>query len=311
MTKLKYLLSFILFSTVVLNSFAQNGFIVEYYNGTDFNRKVATKYCPDINFYWDFNTDIDDLYAEKFSAKFYGKIIAPETGKYKIGFVVDDGVRLWINDKLIIDAWALNNKVFYSKNYVMEEGETYDFRIEYFNGMLEGKLELRWQLPNTKTFDIINSEYLEDISTNKRTVLKPIVDTTVKIIPQKPIQIQPKPKPITEKPIQDTIKNYIPKNILFKQSTSIMIGKSEEELALLASFLKRFPALKVSIEGHTDIMGNVVLNQKLSEQRAQAVLKHLCSLGIDSNRLIAVGYGGTKPIYNTNGENRRVEFIIN
>lgn len=309
MNKLKYLLLFILFSTVVLNSFAQNGFIVEYYNGTDFNRKLVTKYCPDINFYWDFNSDIEGLNTVSFSAKFYGKIIAPETGKYKIGFIVDDGVRLWINDKLIIDAWALNNKVFYSKNYVMEEGKTYDFRIEYFNGMLEGKLELRWQLPNTKTFDIINSEYLTDISSNKRMVIKPIVDTIVKIIPQKTIQIQP--KPIQEKPIQDTIKNYIPKNILFKQSTSIMIGKSSEELALLASFLKRFPALKVKIEGHTDVMGNAVLNQKLSEQRALAVLKHLCELGIESNRLNAVGYGGTKPIYKTNGENRRVEFIIN
>lgn len=311
MNKLKYLLPFILFSTVVLNSFAQNGFIVEYYNGTDFNRKVATKYCPDINFYWDFNSDIDGLNTVSFSAKFYGKIIAPETGKYKIGFVVDDGVRLWINDKMIIDAWALNNKVFYSKNYVMEESKTYDIRIEYFNGMLEGKLELKWQLPNTKTFEIINSEYLADISTNKRTVIKPIVDTIVKIIPQKPIQTPPKPKPIPEKPIQDTIKNYIPKNILFKQSTSIMIGKSEEELALLASFLKRFPTLKVSIEGHTDVMGNAVLNQKLSEQRALAVLKHLSSLGIENNRLNAIGYGGTKTIYKTNGENRRVEFIIN
>ncbi|MFA9213231.1 MAG: OmpA family protein, partial [Candidatus Methylacidiphilales bacterium] len=109
----------------------------------------------------------------------------------------------------------------------------------------------------------------------------------------------------------DTIKNYIPKNILFKQSTSIMIGKSGEELALLASFLKRFPTLRVSIEGHTDVFGNAELNQKLSEKRAIVVLQYLSALGIESNRLTAKGFGGTKPINQTNLQNRRVEFIIN
>ncbi len=153
--------------------------------------------------------------------------------------MVDDGVRLWINNKMLIDNWKLNNKVFFSKNYFMEEGKTYDLKIEYFNGMREGKLELKWQLPNSNTFEIINSEFLADISFNKRTVLKPIIDSIVQIVPKKIVQIQP--KPVVEKPIEDTIKNYIPKNILFKQSTSIMIGKSEEELALLANFLKRFP----------------------------------------------------------------------
>jgi len=292
-----------------LNLHAQKGFIVEYFNGTDFDRKVATKYCPDVNFYWDYNTNIDGLYSVSFSAKFYGKIIAPETGNYKIGFVVDDGVRLWINDKMVFDNWRMNNKVFNSFNYFMEEDKIYDFRIEYFNGMLEGKLELKWLLPSSNTFEIINSEYLADISLNKRTVLKPMVDTIVKIIPKKTAPIPP--KPLVEKPIEDTIKNYIPRNILFKQSTSIMIGKSGEELALLASFLKRFPTLKVRIEGHTDVFGNADLNQKLSEQRAMVVLKQLCTLGIDSSRLTAKGFGGTKPINQTHLQNRRVEFIIN
>lgn len=292
-----------------MNSNAQNGFIVEYFNGTDFNSKVTTKYCPDINFYWDYNTDIDGLNSVSFSAKFYGKIIAPETGKYKIGFVVDDGVRLWINNKMVFDNWKMNNKVFNSFNYFMEENSVYDIRIDYFNGMLEGKLELKWLLPSSNTFEIINSEYLADISLNKRTVLKPVVDTITKIIPKKPVPTPP--KILVEKPIEDTIKNYIPKNILFKQSTSIMIGKSGEELALLASFLKRFPTLKVSIEGHTDVFGNAELNQKLSEQRAIVVLKQLCALGIDSNRLTAKGFGGTKPVNQTHLQNRRVEFIIN
>lgn len=309
MKKLKYFYLFICSVIFLVNSNAQNGFIVEYFNGTDFDRKVATKYCPEINFYWDYNTDIDGLNSVSFSAKFYGKIIAPETGKYKIGFVVDDGVRLWINDKMVFDNWKMNNKVFNSFHYFMEEDSVYDIRIEYFNGMLEGKLELKWLLPSAKTFEIINSEYLADISLNKRTVLKPMVDTIAKIIPKKPVTITP--KILVEKPIEDTIKNYIPKNILFKQSTSIMIGKSGEELALLASFLKRFPSLKVSIEGHTDVFGNADLNQKLSEQRAMVVLKHLCALGIDSNRLTAKGFGGTKPVNQTHLQNRRVEFIIN
>ena len=72
--------------------------------------------------------------------------------------------------------------------------------------------------------------------------------------------------------------------------------------------------ISISIEGHTDSDGDNELNQKLSEERAQAVLKQLVSMGIDNARLTSKGFGENKPM-DTNdtpegkANNRRVEFV--
>ena len=63
------------------------------------------------------------------------------------------------------------------------------------------------------------------------------------------------------------------------------------------------------IEGHTDGIGSIAYNQRLSEDRAQAVTEFLVSLGVDRNRLKTVGYGKTRPkVTDINDpSNRRVE----
>ena len=78
--------------------------------------------------------------------------------------------------------------------------------------------------------------------------------------------------------------------------------------------LSGHPEIRFSIEGHIDSDGETDFNQKLSEDRAQAVLKQLVSMGINIERLTSKGYGETKPIDNNSSaegkaNNRRVEFI--
>lgn len=78
--------------------------------------------------------------------------------------------------------------------------------------------------------------------------------------------------------------------------------------------LKNNPDLKFSVEGHTDSDGNEATNQKLSEDRAKAVMDKLIELGIDKSRLAYKGFGQSKPVAeNTTPEgkaqNRRVEFV--
>jgi len=72
--------------------------------------------------------------------------------------------------------------------------------------------------------------------------------------------------------------------------------------------------INVSIEGHTDSDGDADMNQKLSEDRAETVMKQLISMGISSDRLTSKGFGESKPINNNaspegKAENRRVEFV--
>ena len=83
----------------------------------------------------------------------------------------------------------------------------------------------------------------------------------------------------------------------------------------VAGILKRYPRSTVKITGHTDSRGSAEYNQRLSEQRAKAVGRHLADAGVDSRRVITEGRGETQPRSTNETEagrqlNRRVEMLI-
>ncbi len=83
-------------------------------------------------------------------------------------------------------------------------------------------------------------------------------------------------------------------------------------LDAIKEILKNYPNAKFSIEGHTDSTGGDAMNQKLSEDRANAVRNVLIENGVNADNLTAVGFGESKPIAPNNtkagrAENRRTE----
>lgn len=85
-----------------------------------------------------------------------------------------------------------------------------------------------------------------------------------------------------------------------------------ERLDAIKEILKNYPNAKFSIEGHTDSDGSDKLNQKLSEDRANAVRNALIARGVNPNNLTSVGFGETKPVATNKtkegkAENRRTE----
>lgn len=84
----------------------------------------------------------------------------------------------------------------------------------------------------------------------------------------------------------------------------------------VVELLNRNPQItKIRVEGHTDSVGSDAYNQNLSERRAQSVVNYLVSKGISRDRLIAVGYGESRPIADNNttegrAKNRRTEFTV-
>lgn len=108
---------------------------------------------------------------------------------------------------------------------------------------------------------------------------------------------------------------YIAKNIYFHTNSANLQEISYEPLNQLADILKRYPAAKLTIEGHTDNTGSDAHNLTLSNNRAKSVVDYLVNKGIDAKRLNAVGYGETKPVTTNNTSegrtlNRRVELIL-
>lgn len=109
---------------------------------------------------------------------------------------------------------------------------------------------------------------------------------------------------------------FVVEGINFEFDSFALTPLSQEVLKRLAEYLKKPPALKqMVIEGHTDSLGPEEYNQKLSDNRAKAVLDFLASQGITKNKLSSKGYGETKPIADNGNfqgrtKNRRVEFQI-
>jgi len=81
----------------------------------------------------------------------------------------------------------------------------------------------------------------------------------------------------------------------------------------VAEYLKQNPDLKVEIQGHTDNLGSIAYNTKLSEKRARAVEKYMLNKGVPSGQVTSAGYGPSMPIASNDtpggrASNRRVEF---
>jgi len=82
-----------------------------------------------------------------------------------------------------------------------------------------------------------------------------------------------------------------------------------------AVVLKKFPTVRIQIEGHCDEKGTNEYNLALGERRAGSVKKYLVSLGIDEKRISTISYGEERPLDPGHNEgawakNRRVEFIV-
>jgi|GEM_PF-531802 len=104
-------------------------------------------------------------------------------------------------------------------------------------------------------------------------------------------------------------------NLYFTQSTATLLPTSRPLLNALARKLREQAGLRLEIAGHTDNVGEPALNLRLSEQRAQVVRRYLVQQGIDSTRLTAKGYGGTRPVADNRDpqqrpRNRRVEIVV-
>ncbi len=106
--------------------------------------------------------------------------------------------------------------------------------------------------------------------------------------------------------------NELAKNIFFNTKSSIIAKGANETLDKVVEIMNKYPDFRLEIEGHTDNIGNPIINQKLSQKRADAIKSYFISKGINVSRLYSIGYGKDKPIASNKtpqgrGMNRRVE----
>jgi outer membrane protein OmpA-like peptidoglycan-associated protein len=103
--------------------------------------------------------------------------------------------------------------------------------------------------------------------------------------------------------------------ILFDFNKSTLRPEARRSLTAMAETFKKYNDTNIMITGHTDNVGTDEVNNRLSQQRADAVANYLASLGIDRKRLLTKGLGESEPVAdNTTAQgrqqNRRVEIAI-
>jgi OmpA-OmpF porin, OOP family len=104
-------------------------------------------------------------------------------------------------------------------------------------------------------------------------------------------------------------------NVNFATGSAILTENSKTQMNDLVKIMKAYPKVAIKIEGHTDNKGNAQSNKKLSQNRAESVMKYLQTNGIEASRMITEGLGAEKPkVDNTTEQgratNRRIEAFV-
>jgi OOP family OmpA-OmpF porin len=101
----------------------------------------------------------------------------------------------------------------------------------------------------------------------------------------------------------------------FWHASADLTDKARQILERVIEVLILNPDLQIEIQAHTDNKGTAEVNQALADERAVSVKNHLIENGIDGSRLVAIGYGETRPKAQNDtvvgrAQNRRVEFRL-
>jgi len=104
--------------------------------------------------------------------------------------------------------------------------------------------------------------------------------------------------------------------IKFKTGKAEIDPACDKTMTAIAAILADYPGFHVQVDGHTDNVGNPEANKKLSQERADAVVKYMVEKkGVEAKRLSAKGFGDSQPIADNKSKkgqakNRRVDFTV-
>jgi hypothetical protein len=121
----------------------------DYYTGENFDKFVLTRIDPVIDFGWGDTAPDQALPNNSFSIRWTGDVSAQFTETYSFYTITDDGLRLWVDGKLIIDNWTLHGDTEDSGTINLVAGRSYSIVLEYFENTSGATAHLGWQSPHT------------------------------------------------------------------------------------------------------------------------------------------------------------------
>lgn len=179
-----------------------NGLKGEYFNGPNFEQKAYVRTDPQVSFDWNWRYPAPGVQREYFSVRWTGKLYAPTTGKYRFSATVDDGVRIWVNGKKVIDEWRKQDDIQFVGEITLQAKRYYDLKIEYYNDWKGSIIFVFWETPEDRKQNILSSFAKPNKTIPTQNLFsKPV--TAGSIVNRSVITaaaVKPPPKVITEKP---------------------------------------------------------------------------------------------------------------
>lgn len=125
----------------------EQGLTGEYFNNTQLSGAPALiRNDREINFGWTLYSPDPKINYDFYSVRWSGKIKSPTAGKYRIGIEGNDGYRLYLNNKLLIDNWKSQTFTTRLADVEFEKDKSYDIRIEFFESQGYARFKLVWNV---------------------------------------------------------------------------------------------------------------------------------------------------------------------
>jgi hypothetical protein len=149
------------------------GLKAEYFDNPDFTSPLPIRVDPKINFDWGGNAPLAGMGSDTFSVRWTGQVQPSFTETYTFYVTADDGVRLWVNNKLLIDHWSYSPSE-YSGTIALVAGKKYAIKMEYFDDTYGAKAQLRWSSPSTSK-GIVPKSQLYSLYVPPKDTIAPVV----------------------------------------------------------------------------------------------------------------------------------------
>ena len=143
----------------------ESGLKAEYFSNKELKgAPVLTRVDREVNFDWGMLGPAAGVPADDFSARWTGKLVPSQTGTYRFGAIADDGVRVYVDGKLIAEDWTEHAPATVTSEVTFEAGKTYDIRMDYFESKIGAVARLVWQPPVVK----VENPYAEALNVAKQ-----------------------------------------------------------------------------------------------------------------------------------------------
>jgi beta-glucosidase len=129
------------------------GLQTEYFNNINLSGEaLKVTRVPSIDFQWTISSPDPSIVNDFYSARWRGTIRSPKSGTFKIGLQGNDGFRLYIDDKLVIDRWVKQSYHVDVVDFTFQKDRAYRLRVEFFEPVGNGQLKLIWNVPVTQNW---------------------------------------------------------------------------------------------------------------------------------------------------------------